>query len=131
MILFQFTEVMFVDDNTKEKAAFSKTGPEITFNNNYNKDASTYGQWNGHGVASVDYQYQLMICDMPFYKGIHVSGYSSCYKKCNQWCDDKASRYFRTAAAQKQFIGVAFNVNGHTPLPKRLISAGMRLKNVF
>ena len=124
MILFQFTQVMFVDEDTTEKAYFSKTGLEITFNNNYNKDAKTYGQWDGHGVASNIIKYQFMICDTAFYKGIHVSGYSysysykkPCYKKCNNWCSDSTSQYFRTAVSvspnrSRKFYGVAFNVNG-------------------
>ena len=119
---------MFVDEKTKNKAFFTKTGPEITLKNNYNKQASAYGQWNAHGVASDSIKYQLIICDTSFYKGLHVSGYAkSCYKQCDSWCGDTASPYFRTAAVTSQsYNGVAFNVNGHKPVPKRLISAGIR-----
>lgn len=126
--MLQFTDVMFVDEKTKEKASFTKTGPEITLKNNYNKRASAYGQWNAHGVATDSIKYQLIICDTSFYKGLHVSGYrKSCYKSCNYWCDDTSSPYFRTAAVTNQsYNGVAFNVNGYKPLPKRLISAGIR-----
>lgn len=121
---------MFVDEKSKEKASFSKTGPEITFNNNYNKGASTYGQWNGHGIASANSQYQLMICDAEFYKGIHVSGnIIKCYKECDGWCHDGTSPYFRTAVFEnerRKFYGVAFNENGFRQQPKRLISVGIR-----
>ena len=128
MILFQFTEVMFVDGSSKNKASFIKTGGEITFSNNYNKAASTYGQWNGHGVALDTIKYQLMICDVSFYKGIHISGHTnSCYKTCGSWCNDNSSPYFRTAAVTSAaYAGVAFNVNGHRAHPKRVVSVGIR-----
>lgn len=128
MILLQFTEVMFVDGKSKKKASFIKTGGEITFSNNYNKTASTYGQWIGHGVALDTIKYQLMICDISFYKGIHISGHTNaCYKTCRSWCGDDSSPYFRTASATNTaYAGVAFNVNGHRAYPKRVVSVGIR-----
>ena len=126
-MLLQFTDVMFVDEKTKQKASFTKTGPEITLKNNYNKQASAYGQWNAHGIASDSMKYQLVICHTSLYKGLIVSGYTkSCYKQCNSWCGDYASPYFRTASDRSNFNGVAFNVNGARSQPKRLISAGIR-----
>ena len=119
---------MFVDENNKTKAYFTKTGSEITFNDNYNKDASTYGEWNGEGVASGNIKYQLMICDTSCYEGLHVSGYIGLRNKsCNMWYGDTSSPYFRTATVDNIiYIGVAFNVNGHSPQPKRLVSVGLR-----
>ena len=119
---------MFVDENGKTKAYFTKSGSEITFNDNYNKNASTYGQWIGHGVAKDSIKYQLIICDTSFYKGLFVSGYINlCYKICDHWCGDKWSPYFRTAVVnQKYYTGVAFNENGHSPQSKRLVSVGLR-----
>ena len=119
--MLQFTDVIFVDEKIKEKASFTKTGPEITLKKNYNKSASAYGKWNAHGVATDSIKYQLIICDTSFYKGLHVSGYAkSCYKQCDSWCGDTAS------VTNQSYNGVAFNVNGHRPLPKHLISAGIR-----
>ena len=118
---------MFVDEEWKNKTAFTKSGAPITFTGNYNKIADTYGLWTAQGAASTGYQYQMLICDTPFYKGLHLSGYTNCYKKCGHWCNDTSSSYFRTSAVSSpSFSGVAFNQNGHRALPKRLISAGIR-----
>lgn len=124
--MFQFTEVIFVDEKSKEKAAFTKSGSAVTFSNNYNKRADTYGLWTPKGVPSTRYKYQMLICSMSFYKGIHFSGYTNCYKKCDNWCGDSSSPYFRTAAKNKSYRGVAFNENGHKTLKNRLITAGIR-----
>jgi hypothetical protein len=119
---------MFVDEKSKQKAAFTKTGAAVTFTGNYDKRANAYGLWAAQGVAPTKYKYQLLICDTSFYKGLHVSGFTkNCYKQCDSWCGDRTSAYFRTAAVSNQgYRGVAFNVNGHKPLKNRLISAGIR-----
>jgi hypothetical protein len=126
-ILFQFTGVIFVDEATKEKAAFNKSGPAVTLSGNYNKKADAFGLWTAQGVASTDYQYQMLICDTDFYKGLHSSGYAGCFKHCNSWCKDRSSPYFRTSAvSDARYQGIAFNENGHTPTSKRVIRAGIR-----
>ncbi|XP_028395805.1 uncharacterized protein LOC114519824 [Dendronephthya gigantea] len=123
-----FTEVMFVDEESKQKAAFTKDGgPPITFAGNYNKNASIYGLWAAikDGVATTEYKYQMLICDAYFYKGLLVSGYNKpCYKVCTHWCGDKSSTYFRTSG--DSFKGVAFNESGHQSKSNRLISVGIR-----
>ncbi|XP_028412648.1 uncharacterized protein LOC114535549 [Dendronephthya gigantea] len=123
-----FTEVIFVDEKSKQKAAFKKSGSPVTFTGNYDKQANAYGLWTAQGVATTQYKYQMLICDASFYKGLHVSGFTkNCYKRCHQWCSDSTSAYFRTSAvSDKGYKGVAFNQNGHKPLPNRLISAGIR-----
>ena len=64
---------------------------------------------------------------MSYYKGLHFSGYTNCYKKCDNWCEDTSSPYFRTSAVDdKSRNGVAFNENGHKPLKNRLVTAGIR-----
>ena len=120
---------MFVDEQSKEKAIFTNNGPEITFSGNYNKKADVYGLWTAGGVVSTQYKYQMLICDTTFYKGLHFSGFANgCYKKCNDWCGDYLTPYFRTSAVStnEKFLGVAFNENRHSPTSKRLISAGIR-----
>ena len=119
---------MFVDEQSKEKAIFTKNGQAITFSGNYNKKADVYGFWTPGGVASTQYKYQMLICDTTFYKGLHFSGFAQgCYKTCGSWCFDRSSAYFRTSAVSHEiFLGVAFNENGHSPRSNRLISAGIR-----
>jgi hypothetical protein len=119
---------MFVDEKSKQKAAFTKTGPAVTFTGNYDKQANAFGLWTAQGVAPTQYKYQMLICDTSFYKGLHFSGfYKSCYKKCNNWCSDTTSSYFRTSQVSgSDYNGVAFNENGHKPRPNRLISVGIR-----
>jgi hypothetical protein len=101
-------------------------GTAITFAGNYNKRAHAYGLWTAKGVASTQYKYQLLICDTSFYKGLHISGYTKCYKHCKGWCSDGSSPYFRTSTTWKSYSGVAFNEPGHRATPNRLVSAGIR-----
>ncbi|XP_028395774.1 uncharacterized protein LOC114519797 [Dendronephthya gigantea] len=125
-----FTEVMFVDEKSKQKAAFTKEGPPITFAGSYDKKAGSYGLWtaNEDGVATTAYKYQMVICDTSFLKGLFVSGYTNnCYKHCDSWCNDRLSAYFRTSpVSDPGYKGVAFNENGQRPNPNRLISVGIR-----
>ena len=115
---------MFLDHQTLAKVYFKRrTNQSIKANSNYGNNASTYGLWDGVGVNKT-YDYQLLICDTSFYGGFFVSGYRNCYKQCNGWCDDLVSPYFRTAS--NSYFGVAFNINGHRPVNKRLISVGLR-----
>ena len=119
---------MFVDEQSKEKAFFTKTGSPVTFSGNYNEGADAYGLWTAGGVASTQYNYQMLICDTTFYKGLHFSGYTNnCYKQCNHWCGDLSSPYFRTSAVSAtSYFGVAFNENGHQRKSNRRISVGIR-----
>ncbi len=128
---FQFTEIIFIDHQTGNKAYFKrKSNLPMMAELNYGKPASAFGLWEGVETNKA-YSYQLLICNDPFYSGFFVSGYTSnCYKKCDAWCGDTKSPYFRTrpsnpSDAQK---GVAFNTNGHVPnVPKnRLMSVGLR-----
>ncbi|XP_078346260.1 uncharacterized protein LOC144631651 [Oculina patagonica] len=126
-----FTEIIFIDHQTGNKAYFKrKSNLPMMAELNYGKPASAFGLWEGVETNKA-YSYQLLICNDPFYSGFFVSGYTSnCYKKCDAWCGDTKSPYFRTrpsnpSDAQK---GVAFNTNGHVPnVPKnRLMSVGLR-----
>ena len=128
---FQFTEIIFIDEETKQKEYFSgASGQKIKPINSYsNEAAQPQGQWTAHGLASGSYLYQLMICDNYFYSGFMISGFTSdCYKRCYNWCGDTSSPYFRTASTNPSYSGVAFNINGHSPNtpPTKLVSVGLR-----
>jgi len=127
LLIFQFTEIMFVDHQTGNKIYFKRlVNQSITAADNYGKNAGTYGKWNSVGANNA-YDYQLLICHTSFYAGFFVSGHTqNCYKDCNSWCSDGNSPYFRTASSDKRYLGVAFNTNGHRPLSNRLISVGLR-----
>ena len=120
---------MFVDHQTGNKAYFKrKINHTIMAANDYGKNARTYGLWDGVGT-NIAYSYQLLICDDPFFSGFFVSGYTgNCYKRCSGWCGDTASPYFRTAATDASYGGVAFNMNGYgnNQLTNRLVSVGLR-----
>ncbi|XP_046855532.1 LOW QUALITY PROTEIN: uncharacterized protein LOC124448617 [Xenia sp. Carnegie-2017] len=122
-----FNSVMFVDEKSTAKAAFTRdVSTKITINDSYDKNANAFGLWTAKGVASSSYKYQLLVCNTSFYKGLMVSGYTgSCYKRCDHWCGDTVSPYFRSASSSK-IAGVAFNENGHKPVAKRLISVAIR-----
>jgi len=123
-----FTEIIFIDHQTGSKTYFKrKSNLPITAAANYGKTGSAYGLWDGVGTNKA-YSYQLLICDHSFYSGFFVSGYTNCYKQCNNWCGDRKSSYFRTASTDLRYKGVAFNTNGHHPnvLGNRLISVGLR-----
>ena len=89
LLLFQFTEIMFVDHQTGNKTYFKRQVNQfITAADNYGNGASTYGKWNSVG-ANNSYHYQLLICDTSFYAGFFVSGHTSnCFKTCDSWCDE-------------------------------------------
>ncbi|KAJ7377089.1 hypothetical protein OS493_030683 [Desmophyllum pertusum] len=132
-----FTEIIFVDHQTGNKAYFKRhVNQTITAADNYGNTAGTYGLWEGVGAVDNAYSYQLLICDDSLYSGFFISGYTgSCYKGsytegCRNWCSDRVSPYFRTAATRSDLSGVAFNTNGHPPnIPSnRLISVGLRYK---
>lgn len=128
--IFQFTEIIFMDHETGEKAYFNmfkwQSNQPITAAGNYGNSASTFGLWDNM-VVDDGYSYQLLICDDSLYSGFLVSGFVNCYKECGDWCGDSASPYFRTAAhSRHDLTGVAFNVNGHAPRSNKLISVGLR-----
>ena len=114
-----------MDETTNEKAFFTyKLNSSLVAKGNYQTQIS--GLWLGGGIATTRHEYQLLICDHNFYSGFFISGYTKCYKKCNTWCDDSVTPYFRSASTNQRYAGVAFNVNGHWPQSSRLISVGLR-----
>ena len=124
----KFSEIIFIDHQTGNKAYFKRRSRlSVTAASNYNNPASTYRLWDGEGVDK-NYSYQLLICDLHFYSGFFVSGYTICFKRCDNWCGDRITPYFRTASTSTYYKGVAFNINGHYPhvLGNRLISVGLR-----
>ena len=126
LLISQFTEIMFVDHQTGNMSYFKRqVNQSITAAENYGKNASTYGLWDGFGTNNA-YSYQLLICDTSFYSGFFVSGYTGVYKQCNDWVGDSSSPYFRTASFDSNYKGVAFNTNGAISLSNRLISVGVR-----
>lgn len=100
----------------------------ITAAGNYGKDAGTHGLWDGVGAMSSAYSYQLLIRDNWFYTGFFVAGYTNkCFKKCDHWCGDAKSPYFRTSSTGSSYKGVTFNTNGDSPnvLNNRLMGIGL------
>lgn len=117
-----------MDHKTGNKAFFKRRNQvPMKAARNYGNFADRLGLWDGVGTDNT-YAYQLLICDHAFYSGFFLSGYTDCYKKCNSWCEDTFSMYFRTASTDTRYNGVAFNVNGHCPnsVSNRLISIGLR-----
>ena len=129
LFFLQFREILFVDEATGDKAFFTNTlGSALVAVGNYGTQLPEL--WTtGGGVANTSYQYQLLICDdTSFYSGFMISGYTQCYKRCDHWCGDYSSPYFRSASItfRQHYGGVAFNVNGARPLNNRLVSVGLR-----
>ena len=123
---------MFVDHQTGSKVYFKrKSNHPVIAAAQYGKSASALGLWDAVG-ASTTFSYQLLICDHSFYCGFMVSGFTNnCYKICNSWCGDTNSRYFRTASTDRGYKGVAFNLNGHRSVNPRLMSVGLRLRDLY
>ncbi len=119
----------------QQVAWFTKrsAGHIVTSQTNYDVPGNTFGLWTAHGVASRSYDYQMLICDKSdrndFYPGYFISGYTNCHKKCNHWCGDYRSPYFRTDgdSTKSSYDGVAFNTNGHRSLGRKVMSVGLRL----
>ncbi|KAL9973365.1 hypothetical protein ACROYT_G019815 [Oculina patagonica] len=121
----QFQQILFVDETTGDKAFFSNMfSSTLVAAGNYG--AKLPELWVGGGIADTSYEYQLLICDDPFFSGFMISGYTGCYKQCDYWCGDYSSPFFRSAATSASYAGVAFNVNGARALSNRLISVGLR-----
>ena len=125
-LCLQFREILFVDEETGEMAFFSnQLDSTLVAADNYGTQLT--GLLVGGGIAETIYEYELLICDTNFFSGFFISGkYPNCYKQCGNWCGDTISPYFRSASTSSGFAGVAFNVNGHRSLSRRLISVGMR-----
>ena len=118
---------MFVDEDAKQSAYFSRDSNAImTPAGNYGDKSQIFKLFTAHGAASKSIKYQLLICNTSFYKGFFVSGYTDCYKKCDSWCGDTSSIYFRTATSSASYKGVAFNQNGHSSKTSKLMSVGIR-----
>ena len=124
--ILQFREILFVDETTGQQASFTyEENSMLVAQGNYRSQLPELFQ--GGGIADTSYKYQLLICDIPFYSGFFISGYTSnCFKHCHHWCGDLGSPYFRSASTSPSYAGVAFNSNGHRPLNSRLISVGLR-----
>ena len=60
LLLFQFTEIMFVDHQTGNKAYFKRqVNQSITAAHNYGNGASSYGKWNSVGANNA---YHITSC---------------------------------------------------------------------
>ena len=60
LLLFQFTEIMFVDYQTGNKAYFKRqVNQSITAAHNYGNGASSYGKWNSVGANNA---YHITSC---------------------------------------------------------------------
>jgi hypothetical protein len=125
-----FKEIIAVNHETNERAWFkqvSATPASIKMSTtNYDVSGSTYGLWNGFGVATNTYNYQLNICDSQFYQALMLSEYTNCYKQCTNWCTDHGSSYFRMATGDTTYAGVSWKENGHNLATKKLVSFGVR-----
>ncbi len=99
-------------------------------NYNYYVGGSTFGLWNGFGVAPQSYQYQIQICDAAsgLAAQLMVSGFTGCYKECNSWCSDESTAYFRMQSPNNPgaYLGNAWNENGHGNVGLKLVSYGVR-----
>ena len=114
-----------MDEATGQKAFFTyKLNSTLVAAANYQTQLPAL--WLGNGVADTSYEYQLLICDIPFFSGFFMSGFTSCCKSCINWCGDGNSRWFRSAARDHPFKGVAFNTDDANSKKSRLISVGLR-----
>ncbi len=97
-------------------------------NYNYYVGGSTFGLWNPFGAATPSYQYQLAICDAPstLSPGLMVSGFHGCYKECGHWCGDYTAYFRMQSPTYPDYLGNAWNENGHTNVALKLVSYGVR-----
>ena len=125
---FQFKEILYIDETTKQSAYFQRESDvQLKPSNNFGDKAQYNGLWVSQGVASKSYKYQLLICDTrlstedfllvvtrPVGRDV-LTGVAT-----------RARLNFRTASTDPSYAGVAFNINGHTPRARRLVSVGIR-----
>ena len=128
--LIPFKEVLYVNNNNSDKAWFSRDNgkTQIIAKCGYKDGCIGESLWTPHGVAIGNIKYQLLICDSGWMQtGIFMSGYTNCWKKCNHWCGDTSTPYFRTDGDNgSSYNGVAFNENGHRNVSYKTLSVGLR-----
>jgi hypothetical protein len=126
-----FNDILTINHATNQRAWFKQTSRTafLMANYNYYVGGSNFGLWNGFGVAPQSYQYQIQICDITtdLSPELMVSGYTSCYKQCNDWCGDGSTAYFRMQSPNHgAYLGNAWNENGHGNVGLKLVSYGVR-----
>jgi hypothetical protein len=94
------------------------------------------GSYGAHGPKDSTYwhrpndgtNYQLLVCtDGWMETGFFMSGYTSCWKQCNDWCSDASSWYFRVDGDDGgSYNGVSFRENGHKTVTSKSMSVGIR-----
>ena len=128
--LIPYKEVLYVNHENSDKAWFSSDNGEnqIIAKCGYNGGCIGKSLWTAHGVAVGNIKYQLLICDLNGLEtGIFISGFTNCWKKCNNWCNDRSTPYFRTDGDKgSTYNGVAFNENGHRNVSYKTMSVGIR-----
>jgi len=126
-----FSDIIYTNHDSAESAWFTSESQEsFTLDTlGYQATQSDFETvFNGHGAASIKYQYQVMVCDGNWmHTGITVSGGVGCEKTCSNWCQDHATSYYRADGDPGgNYNGVAFNQNGHRNLSDKTISVGIR-----
>lgn len=135
-----FKEVLYVNHATGDKDWFTrdagttlKVADYIGGSNVISTNGSAWGLWTGKGGASTAYKYQLIMADNTWMQvGLMMSGYSSCWKAPNAWCNDTTTNYYRVNGEGNgvnntgTYGGVAFRENGHRNVTYKLMSVGVR-----
>jgi hypothetical protein len=129
-----FTDVLYVNHDTDQIAWFSRqiSGTLTLDALGYSAAGSGAGLFDGHGVASNSYNYQLLVCDAGWMQvGLMMSGFIGCYKSCGNWCSDMTTDYYRTdgddgSYLPQEFNGVSFAQNGHGTVSYKVMSVGVR-----
>ncbi|GMV38538.1 MAG: hypothetical protein AMXMBFR64_02540 [Myxococcales bacterium] len=125
-----FNNVLYVNHDNGQKAWFKRdtAGTIVASSTTWFTNGSTYGLWTGYGSMNGSYKYQLLLCDNGWmWTGFFISGYTSCWKGCNNWCSDGSTPYYRYDGDDGgSYNGVSFNQNGHTNVPYKMMSVGVR-----
>lgn len=135
-----FTSIMYVrhSDNAKDWFSVDSGAPvkvsDYIENGVLYVTGDTFGTWTGHGGAVTSGKYQLIIGDHTWMQiGLMISSISgTCWKKPDNWCSDTAGNYYRINGEGNgvknigHYSGVAFRENGHTNMPRQLMSVGIR-----
>lgn len=124
-----FNEIMYYKHVGNQKAIFVRENKADTMiARSMNQLGSFNGYWLPGGGVAKPGKYQLVVCDsgVHFSQGLMISGKSSCFKKCDNWCGDTSGYYYRAAAQHNAFNGFAFGENGHKTVSKKLVTVFIR-----
>jgi hypothetical protein len=120
-----FTDVLYVNHASNKQAWFKQSSVFKASSTNYFYQAAK--TFAGYGAAAGK-TFQMNICSAGWMEvGFMMTGWTGCWKRCNSWCGDTSTQYYRVDGdSGGSYNGNAFAENGHRNVANKLLSVGLR-----